>query len=149
MRPLFLLLSTVYISALFFFADSPMVSTMAPYNPNSFLHIPLYGILTVLLVLAFIPLKDIPFMRRDQATLRKLTQLNPPADSTARIRPVDRIRPATRLLIAGFIAGTVAIADEFHQSFILTRDGSITDVFLDLVGISFVIFCLRRLWKNC
>ena len=41
----------------FIFADSSVVSTLAAFNPYSLLHIPLYGILTVLLIFSFMPLK--------------------------------------------------------------------------------------------
>ncbi|MCJ7784563.1 MAG: hypothetical protein MUP41_11570, partial [Desulfobacterales bacterium] len=38
-------------------ADSPMVSELAQFNPYSILHIPVYGILTVLLFFSFMPIK--------------------------------------------------------------------------------------------
>lgn len=57
-RFLFRLLSAGYILGIFFFADSSVVSDLAPFNPYSLLHIPLYGILTVLLVFAFVPPKS-------------------------------------------------------------------------------------------
>ena len=53
MNILFSILSAAYIAGIFLFADSPMVSDVAPVNPYSLLHIPLYGILTILLILSF------------------------------------------------------------------------------------------------
>lgn len=49
----FSIFSVAYIAGIFLFADSPIVSAVAPFNPYSLLHIPLYGILTILLVLSF------------------------------------------------------------------------------------------------
>ncbi len=45
------LLPAAYIFGIFFYADSPVVSQIAVFNPFSILHIPLYGILTFLLAL--------------------------------------------------------------------------------------------------
>jgi VanZ family protein len=41
----------------------------------------------------------------------------------------------------------VAIADEIHQAYVPGRDASITDVLLDLVGITFILFFAFRLLK--
>ncbi len=40
----------------------------------------------------------------------------------------------------GVIALGVGIADEIHQAYVPGRDASITDVLLDFVGISLVLF---------
>jgi len=104
----------------FLLADSPIVSSLAPFNPYSLLHIPLYGILTILLFFSIVPFKF---------------KLNSP----------NQIK---RLLIAGFIALVVAIADEIYQSFIPGRDASIIDVFLDLIGTTFVSFLFLKLYKE-
>jgi len=93
---------------------------LAPFNPYSLLHIPLYGILTILLFFSIVPFKF---------------KLNSP----------NQIK---RLLIAGFIALVVAIADEIYQSFIPGRDASIIDVFLDLIGTTFVSFLFLKLYKE-
>ena len=53
MNYFFAILPAFYIFGIFFFADSPVVSQIAIFNPFSILHIPLYGILTLLLALAF------------------------------------------------------------------------------------------------
>jgi len=55
MNYLFALLPAAYIFGIFFYADSPVVSQIAVFNPFSILHIPLYGILTLLLALALRP----------------------------------------------------------------------------------------------
>jgi VanZ family protein len=56
-----------------------------------------------------------------------------PTNSTNSINP----------LIAGLIALVVAIADEIHQAYIPSRDASVTDVFLDIVGISICLLLIR------
>jgi VanZ family protein len=124
-RLIFTFLSIVYIAGIFLWADSPVVSVLAPFNPYSLLHIPLYGILTVLLIFSFFPLK---FKRND------LNDLN--ASS-----PI-------RFIIPGVISLIVAIADEIHQSFIPTRDASVIDVFLDAVGIVLILFLIVQLYKK-
>lgn len=53
MNPFFTVLSAAYIFGIFFLADSPDVSQIGEFNPYSLLHIPLYGVLTGLLLLAF------------------------------------------------------------------------------------------------
>ena len=137
-----------YISGIFLLADSSVVSGLSAYNRYSLLHIPLYGILTVLLVLALMPLRDIHVSQRTRVIPDHSGEPKNLGISTFQIYPMDRINPATRWLIAGFIAAGVAIADEFHQSFIPSRDGSITDVLLDIVGISLAIFFIHKLYKN-
>jgi VanZ family protein len=52
-----------------------------------------------------------------------------------------------RFLIAGFISILVALADEYHQVFIPTREGSFTDVLLDIVGIALAIFFTFHLYR--
>lgn len=78
------------------------------WNPFSLLHIPLYGVLMLLLVSAFWPWLLDP--RR--ALLRPSTYLFP-----------------------GGIATLVGILDEINQIFIPYRDASIMDLFLDMCGI--------------
>jgi len=116
----FSILSAAYIAGIFLLADSPMVSEAAPFNPYSLLHIPLYGILTILLVLSF---------RRKPSN------------------PINPTNPSNsiNLLIPGSIALVVAIADEIHQAYIPSRDASVTDVFLDIVGISLCLLLIKRI----
>ena len=53
MSPLFTALSAAYIFMIFYGADSSTASAIGDFNPFSVLHVPLYGLLTVLLLLAF------------------------------------------------------------------------------------------------
>jgi len=119
MNPFFSILSLAYIAGIFLLADSPMVSDVAAFNPYSLLHIPLYGILTFLLILSFSPFK-----------FKVINSGN----STNSIN----------LLIPGLIALGVAVADEIHQAYIPTRNASITDVLLDIVGI---ILCMAFIMR--
>ena len=48
-RLFFLFLSVIYVAVIFLLAGSPIVSEISRFNPHSLLHIPLYGILAVLL----------------------------------------------------------------------------------------------------
>jgi len=97
MRFFFFILSIVYISSIFILGGSPVVQHLSLFNPYSLLHIPLYGILTALLVISFMPLK---------------------------INPTNPIKLRTRFLLPGGIASIVAMADEIHQTSIPGRDGS-------------------------
>lgn len=123
MNLFFSALSAAYIAGIFLFADSPVVSEVAPFNPYSLLHIPLYGILTVLLILSFSPFK-----------LKVINEEN----------PRNAMNPRNQL-IAGLIALVVAIADEIHQAYIPSRHSSVTDVFLDFIGIILCVFLIRRI----
>jgi len=55
MSPFFSILAAAYIFGIFFLADSPFISPLNAFNPFSLLHIPLYAILTILLVLTLCP----------------------------------------------------------------------------------------------
>lgn len=57
MRIISSILSFFYIARIFLFADSPVVSKLSPYNLYSILRIPLYGILTILLIFSILPFK--------------------------------------------------------------------------------------------
>src|SRR4030042_3827697 len=115
------LLSAAYIAGIFLLADSPMVSDVAPFNPYSLLHIPLYGILTLLLI--FSKWSSI-FMNRSNPTNSR------------------------NLVVAGIIALVVAIADDIHQGYLPNRNASVIDVFLDVVGIVLCILFIRRIRRN-
>ena len=136
MRIFFSILSIAYIAGIFLFADSSVVSTLAAFNPYSLLHIPLYGVLTVLLIFSFVPLK-----------FKLLNSINP-RNSTNAINATNTINLRARYLLPGFIALIVAIADEIHQAYVPGRDASITDVLLDVVGIILVLFFFFRLLKT-
>ena len=118
-------LSAAYIAAIFLFADSPMVSDVAPFNPYSLLHIPLYGILALLLILSFSP--------------QRKRFINP-TNSISSTNPTN----SRNLIISGIIALVVAIADEIHQAYLPSRNASVIDVLLDLVGIICCILLIRR-----
>ena len=123
MRLIFTILSIAYIAAIFLFAGSSVVSDLSSFNPYSLLHIPLYGILTFLLIFSFVPLKF---------------------NST---NPSNPTNPIAHFLIPGGIALIVAIADEIHQAYVPGRDASIPDILLDLCGIALVLFFFFRLLK--
>jgi VanZ family protein len=116
MNLFFVFLSAVYVFVIFFLADSGVVSQIGDFNPYSLLHLPLYGLLTLLLLLSLCTGGG------------KLTR--------------------GRFIAAGLIAGIVGSMDEFHQSFIPTRDGSITDVLLDSLGIILTLFFFYRLFPR-
>jgi VanZ family protein len=120
MNPFFTFLSGVYIFLIFYLAGSPSVSQLAEFNPYSLLHIPLYGILAVLLLLA---------LASKPETSRTF-----------------------RYSMAAWTAIAVAAVDEYNQSFIPSREASIGDVLLDILGIALVMFLARRvspfLWMN-
>jgi hypothetical protein len=139
MRILFSILSIAYIAGIFLFADSSVVSTLATFNPYSLLHIPLYGILTVLLIFSFIPIT--------QLSVNSLNQINQ-INLSREMRSLFHWDQRNFYLLPGSIALIVAIADEIHQTYIPGRDASATDVLLDLVGIILVLFFAFRLFKT-
>jgi len=105
----YLILSAVYISCIFILPGLISQQTMEQiWNPWSLLHIPLYGILMVLLAFAFLP----------SLVNSKMASFNP-----------------FSLLLPGGIATLVGILDEVSQSFFPYRDASVMDVFLDVCGI--------------
>jgi hypothetical protein len=160
MRLLFTILSIAYIAGIFLFADSSVVSTLAAFNPYSLLHIPLYGVLTVLLIFSFIPITQLPvnsLNRRNQINQRNLSRLSRSESVRGEMRSLfhwDQMNQRNQrnwknfFLLPGGIASVVAIADEIHQAYVPGRDASITDVLLDLVGIILVLFFFFRLLKT-
>jgi VanZ family protein len=120
MNPFFTFLSAAYIFCIFYMADSSVVSKIGEFNFYSLLHIPLYGILMILLLLAFASKPE-----------------------TSR---------TSRYSIAAWVAIAVGAADECYQSFIPSREGSIGDVLLDILGVVLVRILARRipplLWMN-
>ena len=151
MRLLFSLISSAYIAAIFLLSGSRAVTYFAPFNPFSLLHIPLYGILTVLIIFSLFPFDlkaNVPNVLNDPNHPNVTNEHNVINERNAsthlRINTYTRVR----FLISGIIALVVAIADEIYQSFIPTRDASILDVFLDFVGIVLVLFLVYRLAKG-
>lgn len=137
MNLIFAFLSVAYIFVIFFFADSSAASAVAPYNPFSLLHIPLYGILTVLIVFALVPFNSFPFSR-----IRAINR-----NESSVTNSINATNARNRFLIAGLISILVALADEYHQTFIPTREGSFTDVLLDVAGIALAILFTFRLYR--
>ena len=127
-KSVFRLFSIAYITGLFLFADSSVVSDLSPFNPYSLLHIPLYGILTLLLLLSFVPLKFHSTHSTGSANSTHLTY------STY----------STRFLIVGVVATMVGVADEIHQAYVPGRNASVVDVFLDVVGIGLCLFLIKH-----
>ena len=117
-------LSIAYISGVFLWADSPIVEELSAFNPYSLLHIPLYGILTILLVLSRLPFSFV-------------NQKNPR-------NQIDQIN----FFMAGLTAFIVAVADEIHQAYVPGRNASVTDVLLDLAGIVLVLIVAHNIRKK-
>ena len=125
MNIFFSILSAAYIAGIFLLADSPMVEDVATFNPYSVLHIPLYGILTLLLILSFSPQRK-----------RFVDSTNPSNSSN----PTN----SSNYVIAGIIALVVGVVDEIHQAYIPNRNASVIDVLLDLIGIILCVVLISR-----
>ena len=109
MRPLFSILSTLYIAGIFILPRMISSSLLSKvWNPYSLLHIPMYGVLIMLLTLTFEP--RIFSQRRGSSGV-------------------------SFVFLSGGIATAVGIPDEFHQVFIPYRDAPIGDVMIDIGGI--------------
>ena len=166
MRLFFAILSIAYIAGIFLFAGSSIAQTLAPFNRYSLLHIPLYGILTFLLIFSIVPITQLPNHLMTNKLIHTSTHphVNPSTHSRIDASTHPRINSFTHsliysfthpriyasphFLIPGFIALIVAIADEVHQAYVPGRDASATDVLLDLVGIILVLFFFFRLPKT-
>jgi hypothetical protein len=123
------LASAAYVCGIFLLAGSPVVERLGQFNPYSLLHIPLYGILTLLLILSFPP--------------QRKRFINPTNSTDS-----GDTSNSSNLVVAGIIALVVAIADEIYQSFISFRDASVTDVFLDLIGVLLALFLILYLYRK-
>jgi VanZ family protein len=133
-RFFFGLFSIAYIAGIFLLADSSVVSDLAPFNPYSLLHIPLYGILTLLLFLSVSSSKPV--------AKNSVNSINS-TDSTHSDNSTN-LTYSTRFLIVGLVATMVGVADEIHQAYVPGRNSSILDVFLDMVGIALCLFAVKR-----
>jgi hypothetical protein len=135
-RFIFAVLSISYIILIFLLAGSSIDSYLSVFNPYSLLHIPLYGILTALLILSFVPISHSSNNPLTQSTNDSMTKLP------------NNLMP--RFIIAGLIALGVAVADEVHQAYIPGREASFTDVLLDAIGIALVLLLFHRIfrWKK-
>ena len=56
----------------------------------------------------------------------------------------NRNKSLQKVFISAFlIPALFAMSDEFHQTFVATREGTIRDVFIDIVGILFMCFYIK------
>jgi len=125
-RFIFTVLSIAYIASIFLLAGSSIVSDLSVFNPYSLLHIPLYGVLTLLLIFSIIPFG--------------FSSSNP-------TNPIDQRNQKNRFLFAGLIALGVAVADEIYQIYVPGRKASATDILLDAIGIVLVLLVFHRIFK--
>jgi len=137
----FRLFSIAYVAGIFLFADSSVISDLSPFNPYSLLHIPLYGILTLLLFFSFVPLKS---------DVRNSTDSTHSTHSTYSTNLTHSTHSTystylTYFVIVVVISLGVAVADEFHQAYVPGRNASVYDVLLDMVGIVLCLFAVKRL----
>jgi len=137
MKILFSLFSLFYIAAIFILAGSPLVKTLSEFNPYSLLHIPLYGILTFLLVRSIVPISRRP---KNPSIQQSNVSTRPTSKKRAGLR--------LRLFMVGCIASAVGIFDEAHQLYVPGRDASVTDVVLDMVGIALGLVLVFGLFKT-
>ncbi len=137
MKVLFSLLSLFYITSIFILAGSPVAESLSEFNPYSLLHIPLYGILTSLLALSIIPI--VPKSKKSSIQ-RKIDSTGPASKEGRGL--------GLRLFIAGGIAFAVGIFDEIHQLSVPRREGSVSDVVLDMVGIALALVLLFGFFKT-
>jgi VanZ like family len=137
MRILFSLLSLFYVASIFILAGSPVVHTLSEFNPYSLLHIPLYGILAFLLIFSMVPI-----------TRGFRGALIQPGSVSRRVPSEETKSLKFRFFIAGAIALAVGIFDEIHQLSVPGREGSASDVVLDMVGIAIVLFLCFVLFKT-
>ena len=137
MRILFSLLSLFYIACIFILAGSPLVHTLSRFNPYSLLHIPLYGMLAFLLIFSMVPVTQ-GFKEASVQAYSHSTRLR--SRGTAGLK--------FRLFVAGAIAFAVGIFDEVHQLSVPGRQGSVSDVALDTVGIAIALLLCFWLFKS-
>jgi VanZ like family len=136
-RIIFSILSLSYIAAIFILAGAPVVNTLSVINPYSLLHIPLYGIMTLLLVFSLVPIPR---------------GFNPvsiqPNSNPTRPRSRGTVGLKLRLFVAGTIAWVVGIFDEVHQLSVPGREASAGDIALDMVGIAIALLLCLILFKT-
>ena len=85
------------------------------WNPYSLLHIPMYGVLMMLLTLTFEP--------------RIFSQRR-------------RSSGVSFVFLSGGIATAVGILDEFQKTYIPYCNASVTDVLLDIIGIALLVILM-------
>ena len=137
MRILFSFLSLFYIAAIFILAGSPEARALSEFNPYSLLHIPLYGVMTFLLVFSMVP---VPHGFKRESVRSGNDSTAPRAEGT--------IGVMVRFFVSGGIAMAVGVLDEVHQLSVPGRDGSAGDVALDLAGIALALLLCFWLFKT-
>jgi hypothetical protein len=110
----FRVLSAAYIAGIFLLADSPMVSDVAPFNPYSLLHIPLYGILTVLLILSFRKKPSNPINPRDPMNPMNSRNSTNPSNSINPSNPTNPINLSREMRPAPCTVETTTSGNLFH-----------------------------------
>ena len=125
---IFIILSSVYITFIFLLSDSSVALSISVFNPFSLLHIPLYGILTLLINLAIRPCSS----KKNDTKISSLNKEN---------------RFDFYLWVPALIALVVAIFDEFYQFYIPERNASLTDIILDIIGIALVSLFFKKFNK--
>ena len=151
MRIIFSILSIAYIAGVFLLAGSPVVSDLSTFNPYSVLHVPLYGILTVLLIFSFVPFEskgyvsNVPSHSNQKFSTSTHSRIDALTDPSHLL--IDSFTHR-QFLIPGLLALGVGIADEIHQAYVPGRDASVTDVLLDLTGIILALLFIYRLLKT-
>ena len=101
----------------------------------------------VIFALSATPSLASPFEPFDDFVLRKLAHLVEYVVLTALLFRALRLhmaRKAYALLIAALVAVLYAFSDEWHQTFVPGREGSLRDVGIDALGIAGVSIWLRR-----
>jgi hypothetical protein len=168
----FTILSAAYIAGIFLWADSPIVEELSAFNPYSLLHIPLYGILTILLIVSKLPFNvsnqtnqknqinqvkvedkvKVEVQRNQTNQINQTDQRNSinPSNLPREMRSLFHWGPTNPIncIIPGLIAFIVAIADEIHQAYIPGRNASITDVLLDVVGIVLAVIVIHQIRRK-
>jgi VanZ family protein len=56
--------------------------------------------------------------------------------------------PRRALFVSAVIAVIYAISDEYHQTFVPFREGTIRDVFIDSIGVFLVYLFLRQRYNH-
>ncbi len=130
MRLTLRMMTLIYIVAIFVLADSPMAKELSRFNPYSLLHIPLYGMLSLLLLFSFPPTSKLPLTHPGISLL-----------------PIQ-ISEKKAFFRSGIIALAIGMADEIYQSYLPSRDASVMDLFLDFSGIVLTLFCLYYFLKT-
>ena len=102
----------------------------------------------VIFTLSAIPSLESPLQPSLDFTMRKLAHMTVYAVLTAVVFRALRIhttRKARALLIAALVAILYAFSDEWHQTFVPGRQGSLRDVGLDTLGIAGVSIWLSSI----